>query len=239
MQPLVTPIDSPYDPLVGRMDPLVDAYRVGCGYANGKEMLGYYTMGQTSFLLFIVVVVAILVCLAWRVADEEKTERRTAEEWLKRDALKAFEMRQTLIERFGSPGSSVRPEGSATWIFFGVTAALTFTLLGMCYSFCLVLVFSISVQFRDICISSIAILSTFCVLCDHARMAQLVCAAAEQHRHPVDYSESVDHPHEHTDSAFELLWSVVGPVQAQLPPCRVLDAGMSCWFCVSCLLLPL
>ncbi len=133
VQPLVTPIDSPYDPLVGRMDPLVDAYRVGCGYANGKEMLGYYTMGQTSFLLFIVVVVAILVCLAWRVADEEKTERRTAEEWLKRDALKAFEMRQTLIERFGSPGSSVRPEGSATWIFFGVTAALTFTLLGMCF----------------------------------------------------------------------------------------------------------
>lgn len=130
VQPLVTPIDSPYDPLNGRMDPLVDAYRVGCGYANGKEMLGYYTMGQTSFLLFIVVVVAVLVCLAWRVADEEKTERRTAEEWLKRDALKAFEMRQTLIEKFGAPGSSVRPEGSAVWVYFGVTAALTFTLLG-------------------------------------------------------------------------------------------------------------
>jgi len=68
----VSPLDAPYlyDPLVGRVDPLVDAYRVGCGYANGKELLGYYTMAQTSFLLFIVVVVAVTVCLAWRVADE-------------------------------------------------------------------------------------------------------------------------------------------------------------------------
>ena len=73
--PLASPLESSspyvsYDPLVGRVDPLVDAYRVGCGYANGKELLGYYTMAQTSFLLFIVVVVAVTVCLAWRVADE-------------------------------------------------------------------------------------------------------------------------------------------------------------------------
>lgn len=30
----------------------------------------------------------------------------------------------------GSPASSIRPEGSFTWVFFGVIAALTFTLLG-------------------------------------------------------------------------------------------------------------
>lgn len=30
-----------------------------CGYANGKELLGFYTMAQTSFLLFLTVVVAM------------------------------------------------------------------------------------------------------------------------------------------------------------------------------------
>jgi hypothetical protein len=108
----------------------VASYRVGCGYANGKEMLGYYTMAQTSFLLFLFVVVAMAVCLAWRVADEEKQERRAAAEWLKSQNFAAYELRSELIDRFGIPGSSVRPEGSAIWVFFGVTAALTFTLLG-------------------------------------------------------------------------------------------------------------
>jgi hypothetical protein len=89
----------------------IDTYRVGCGYANGKEMLGYYTMGQTSFLLFMVVMGAMAVCLAWKVAPEERTERRDAVEWMKREKPEAIEIRQQLVERFGSPGSSVRPEG--------------------------------------------------------------------------------------------------------------------------------
>jgi nitrogen fixation protein FixH len=38
-------------------------------------MLGYYTMAQTSFLLFMSVIVAMAVCMAWRVADEELAER--------------------------------------------------------------------------------------------------------------------------------------------------------------------
>ncbi len=58
------------------------------------------------------------------------------------------------------------------------------------------------------------------------RLAQLVCVAAQQHGHLVDHSESVDHPHEHPDSAFEFLWTAIGPVQAQLPPRGVPDAGM-------------
>ncbi|KAJ1432800.1 hypothetical protein B484DRAFT_394774 [Ochromonadaceae sp. CCMP2298] len=108
----------------------VDLYRVGCGYANGKEMLGYYTMAQTSFLLFVIVVIAMAVCLAWRVAEEERGERRLAAEWLKKENPQAFELRSQVIEKFGKPGSSVRPEGSAIWVYYGVTAALTFTLLG-------------------------------------------------------------------------------------------------------------
>lgn len=40
-----------------------------------QEMLGYYTMAQTSFLLFMSVIVAMAVCMAWRVADEELAER--------------------------------------------------------------------------------------------------------------------------------------------------------------------
>lgn len=109
----------------------IDPYRIGCGYANGKEMLAFYTMAQTSFLLFIVVVVAMTVCLAWRIAEEEKAERRDAEDWLLKNNAAAHALRQQVIERFGSPAdSSVRPEGNATWVFFGITAALTFTLLG-------------------------------------------------------------------------------------------------------------
>jgi hypothetical protein len=126
--------DPPYsaaaqDPLLAGDSP-VDAYRVGCGFANGKEMLGYYTMAQTSFILFFIVVVALTVCLAWRVAEEERQERRSAEEWLKCENVHAHMLRTQLVEQLGAPGSSVRPEGSATWIYFGVTAALTFTLLG-------------------------------------------------------------------------------------------------------------
>jgi uncharacterized Tic20 family protein len=68
-------------------------YRHGCGYRNGKEMLGYYTIAQTSFMLFMCVLIALAVCMAWRVAEEELAERQTAEEWLKREDHNAFQMR--------------------------------------------------------------------------------------------------------------------------------------------------
>lgn len=45
--------------------------RIGCGFYNGKEMLSFYTMAQTSFLSFVTAIVAMAVCMAWRVADEE------------------------------------------------------------------------------------------------------------------------------------------------------------------------
>lgn len=35
---------------------------LGCGYTNGQELLGYYTMAQTSFVLFFCVMVAMAVC---------------------------------------------------------------------------------------------------------------------------------------------------------------------------------
>jgi hypothetical protein len=108
----------------------IDSYRIGCGYANGKEMLGFYTMAQTSFTLFTTVVIAMSVCLAWRIAEEEHEERNQAEGWLKQQSLQSYELRNSLNNQCGSPASSIRPEGSATWIFFGVVAALTFTLLG-------------------------------------------------------------------------------------------------------------
>lgn len=34
------------------------------------------------------------------------------------------------MREYGSPSSSIRPEGNAVWVFFGIIAALTFTLLG-------------------------------------------------------------------------------------------------------------
>ena len=107
-----------------------DSYRTGCGFANGKEMLAFYTMAQTSFLLFFTVVVAMAVCLAWRIADEENIERTEAEDWLKRDCPAAYELRSELIRSFGSPASAIRPEGGPIWVFFGVIAAVSFTLLG-------------------------------------------------------------------------------------------------------------
>jgi hypothetical protein len=85
--------------------------RIGCGYVNGKELLGLYTMAQTSFLQFLTVIVAMSVCMAWRVAEEELEERRDAAEWLKNEDSVAYEMREEMVERFGKPGSAIRPEG--------------------------------------------------------------------------------------------------------------------------------
>lgn len=48
---------------------------LGCGYTNGQELLGYYTMAQTSFVLFMSVMVAMAVCMAWQVAEDELNER--------------------------------------------------------------------------------------------------------------------------------------------------------------------
>ena len=108
----------------------LEQVRVGCGYSNGKEMLGYYTMAQTSFLEFLAVIMAMAVCMAWKVADDELAERQAAQEWLKREDAMAFSIRQDIMKRFGQPASSIRPEGNAVWVFFGIIAALTFTLLG-------------------------------------------------------------------------------------------------------------
>jgi hypothetical protein len=104
--------------------------RTGCGYTNGKELLGYYTIAQTSYIMFITVLVCMAVCMAWRVAEEELGERQTAEDWLKREEPRAFEIRDDIMKRLGTPGSYIRPEGNAVWVTFGVIAALTFTLLG-------------------------------------------------------------------------------------------------------------
>jgi len=104
--------------------------RASCGYANGRELMGYYTMAQTSFLLFLTVIIAMAVCMAWKVADDELAEREAAEEWLKREDPMAFLLRDELIKKFGPPASPIRPEGNAVWVAFGVVAALSFTLLG-------------------------------------------------------------------------------------------------------------
>lgn len=104
--------------------------RHGCGYANGKEFLSFYTMAQTSFLLFVTIMIALSICLAWRMAEEETADRITSEDMFKTSTPSAYELRQRILQAFGSPGSAIRPEGSATWIVFGVIVALTFTLLG-------------------------------------------------------------------------------------------------------------
>ena len=102
----------------------------GCGHLNGRELLGYYTMAQTSFTLFVTVILAMTLCMAWQVAEEELEDRANAEEWLKKESHLAFELREEVMTKFGRPASSVRPEGNVTWVLFGIVAALTFTLLG-------------------------------------------------------------------------------------------------------------
>lgn len=39
----------------------------------------------------------------------------TAEEWLKHEDEVAYEMRQAMITKHGSPGSKIRPEGTASY----------------------------------------------------------------------------------------------------------------------------
>jgi hypothetical protein len=65
----------------------------GCKYANGKELLSYYTIAQTSYIMFVTVLGCMALCTAWRVAEEELTERQMAEDWLKREDPRAFQIR--------------------------------------------------------------------------------------------------------------------------------------------------
>lgn len=111
-------------------DPEWDPHHVSCGFYNGKELMGFYTMTQTSFLLFIATIAALAGCMAWKVANEEVQERQAAEAWLKREDQRAFKLREELIKLFGPPGAAIRPEANALWVVFGIIAALTFTLLG-------------------------------------------------------------------------------------------------------------
>jgi hypothetical protein len=104
--------------------------RTGCGFVNGQQLLAYYTMAQTSFLLFMAVIMVMAGCLAWRVAKEEIRDRQSAEEWLKNEDKSAFKLRDGVIQRFGYPGSPVRAEGNVTWVCFGLVTALTLMLLG-------------------------------------------------------------------------------------------------------------
>ena len=104
--------------------------RTGCGHVNGKELLGFYTMAQTSFLLFVVVIIAMAVCMAWRVAEEELLERGMAENWLKKEDFRASLIRDEVMTKCGAPATSIRPEGNAVWVFYGIVAAISFTLLG-------------------------------------------------------------------------------------------------------------
>lgn len=95
-----------------------------------KELLAFYTMAQISFIQFLVVIVGMSVCMAWRVAEDELLIREEAVQWLKREDPQAFAMRDEIIQLYGEPGSSIRPEGNASWVSFGIVAAFSFTLLG-------------------------------------------------------------------------------------------------------------
>ena len=59
--------------LIQRLKALYPGY--GCGYENGVELLAYYTMAETSFLLFMCVTVATTICMAWQVAESETQDR--------------------------------------------------------------------------------------------------------------------------------------------------------------------
>jgi hypothetical protein len=50
--------------------------RHGCGYLNGKELLSFYTISQTSSLMFVTVLLSMAVCMAWKVAEEEFSDRQ-------------------------------------------------------------------------------------------------------------------------------------------------------------------
>lgn len=104
--------------------------RQGCGFQNGETLLAYYTMAQTSFLLFMAVIIVMAACLAWRVAWEEIRDRQSAEEWLKGEDAQAFRLRDSIMQRLGFPGSPVRAEGNVVWVTLGMVTALTLMLQG-------------------------------------------------------------------------------------------------------------
>ena len=89
--------------------PARDPFKFSCGYFNGKELMGFYAMSQTSFLLFTATIAALAGCLAWKVANEEVQERLAAEAWLKAEDPRAFKLREEMIKLFGPPGAFSPP----------------------------------------------------------------------------------------------------------------------------------
>ena len=89
--------------------------RTGCGYSNGKELLSYYTIAQTSYIMFVTVLVCMALCMAWRVADEELSERQIAEDWLKKEEPKAFEIRDE-IHQCSWAGASGASGHDLSWL---------------------------------------------------------------------------------------------------------------------------
>ena len=112
------------DPYAPQRDP----FKFSCGYFNGRELMGFYAMSQTSFILFTATIAALAGCLAWKVAKEEVQERLAAEAWLKREDPRAFKLREEMIKLLAL--AAIRPEANVLWVVFGIIAALTFTLLG-------------------------------------------------------------------------------------------------------------
>ncbi len=115
--------------------PARDPFKFSCGYFNGKELMGFYAMSQTSFLLFTATIAALAGCLAWKVANEEVHERLAAEAWLKAEDPRAFKLREEMIKLFGPPGM-FPPSFSLTRPYFPLSTGL--------YCLCLLPVFAVT-----------------------------------------------------------------------------------------------
>ena len=110
--------------------PAPDPYKVQHGYINGKELSAFRTMVQVAFSLFMSTIMALVGCLAWKVADDEVLEQQAAAEWLSKEDYNAWTLREDLLRTFGAPGSDIRPDGSPSWVVSGITSSMTFVLLG-------------------------------------------------------------------------------------------------------------
>ena len=78
-----------------------------------QELLTYHTFSLITIAIYLILMLGLLIYLGWRVSDEEIAKREDAKVRLLAQSPLAFELREQMISKHGSPHTRyVKTSGS-------------------------------------------------------------------------------------------------------------------------------